>query len=211
LRRNRSCLARRLDTDPKHLVSFRALTWTESNCPPAFSSLPDGIRGLALALANAELDAGRHPDRALSFGIAKAMALDAAELGADATGLYIRAEGNRWVIFSDTGSDCYTFDDYEDALHRGSELARARMLPLLVMTSDGGVIEKYDVTPDHGHRLMRLQPGSDGSILHGPFEHEVFPTKKEGLAVARARAQELGLDLVVHRRDGTVQERRTFA
>ncbi|MFO0749526.1 MAG: DUF2188 domain-containing protein [Myxococcota bacterium] len=187
-------------------------TWTEAHCPPAFMSLPDDIRGLALDFANAELEAGRHPDRALSFGIAKAFAIDTDDLGADATGFYIQAEDDRWVIFSDASDDRYTFDNYEDALRRGSELARARKLSLVVMTSDGGVIEKYELSGDDGAPALHLQPGSEGWILRGgEGGREVYPTKKEGLVNARERAKELGIDLVVHYRDGSVQARKAYA
>jgi hypothetical protein len=191
-------------------VVMSTLTWTEANCPPAITSLPKGLRAVALAYVNAEIEAGRHPDRALSYGIAKAFANDGDDLGPDATGLFIQAEGDRWVIFSDASEDRYTFDDYEDALRRGGELARARKLPLLVMSSDGGILEKYEFSEDGGAGLQ-VRPTASGWLVLGPEGRAEYATKKDALADARVWAREFGVDLVVHYRDGTVQARTSYA
>ena len=186
-------------------------TWDETNCPPAIASLDPAIRGLALNYANAEITAGRHPDRALSFGIAKALATDESDLGADASGLYVQSADGKWVIFSDASDDRYDFDSYEDALRRATEIAHARSLPILVLTSDGGVVEKWEVAPNsHGDVALHLQPGAGGWIVRGPASQSVFPTKKAGLSAARDQARGLGADLIVHYRDGSVQERHNF-
>jgi hypothetical protein len=120
-------------------------TWDEANCPPAIASLPDDIQDEALTFANRAREAGRHPDRAISFGIAKALAARGAVLGEHPTTIYVIGEcTHRWVITSDDSDVHYTFDEYEDALRRGQELARARGLPMVALSSKGGVLERYD-------------------------------------------------------------------
>jgi hypothetical protein len=183
-------------------------TWDETNWPPAIASLDPAIRNLALAYANEELAAGRHPDRALSFAISKARA-DQDELGAGATGIYVRANEGKWAIFSDASDAFYTFDDYEDALRRGGEIARSRGLPLLVASSDGAILEQRE--PTFAGQALHLEPGEGGWIVRGPGGVASYTNKKDGMDAARDMARELGADLIVHRRDGSVQERRHYA
>lgn len=187
--------------------------WTTENCPPAIQSLPAKVRGLALDYANTELAEGRHPDRAISYGIARAFSLDASELGANASALYIHGEGGRWTLVSDKsdGDEGYTFDGYEDALRRGSELARSRALPLVVLSEEGAVLEKWEVTPESGGPVFHVQPSVNGWVVRGPDGHKEFPTKKAGLEDARARASEAHADLVVHYQDGSVQSRQSHS
>lgn len=189
-----------------------SLTWTETDCPPAIASLPDAIRGAALSFANAELEAGRNPERALSFGIARAMATDDDALGAAATGIFIQPTATAWVIFSDAGEERYTFVDYEDALRRGGEIARTRRLPLVVVNSEGGVIESWEFSGKGGDTALHLQPGADGVwFVRGPDGLAEFPSRKQGFEAARERARALDVDLVIHFRGGEVERRTRFA
>jgi len=187
-------------------------TWTEADCPPAFASLPDPVRGHALAYANTELEAGRNPERALSFGIARALATDDDALGADATGIFIQPGNNAWVIFSDAGEERYTFVDYEDALRRGGEIARARHLPLVVVNLEGGVIESWEFSEKGGDSALHLQPGADGRwFVRGPDGLSESPTRKHAFEAARERAKALDVDLIIHFRGGAVERRTHFA
>ena len=186
-------------------------TWNETTCPPAIRTLPDDVRDAALDFANAELRAGRHPDRAVSFGIARAFSLDEDELGRDAARFIVQCEGEQWVLCSDASDERYVFDDYEEALRRGSELARARQLPLFVFGAEGSLIGSYELDGQGGSDMIHLVPGKSGWVIRGPEGPKVFETKKEGLTSARAMAKELGLDLVVHYQDGSVQEHLSYA
>ncbi|MCB9732601.1 MAG: DUF2188 domain-containing protein [Deltaproteobacteria bacterium] len=183
--------------------------WTLENCPPAITSLPSKVRGLALDYANTELKEGRHPDRAISYGIARAFALDESELGKNATALYVHGEDGQWTLISDKTDKekGYTFDNYEDALRRGSELARSRSLPLIVLSDEGAVLEKWEVTSDTGGPVFHVQPSLKGWVVRGPDGHKEYGTKKESLEAARKRARKANADLVIHYQDGTIQSR----
>jgi len=185
--------------------------WTTTDCPPAIASLPVAIRRAALRYANAELEGGRNPERALSFGIARAMATDDDVLGEDATGIFMQPTDAAWVIFSDAGEERYTFTDYEDALRRAGEIARARSLPLVVVNGEGGVIESWEFSHTGSDNELHLQPSTDGWLVNGPDGLAEFVTRKEGFVAARKRAKELDVDLVIHHRGGAVERRTRFA
>ncbi|HRE88547.1 MAG TPA: DUF2188 domain-containing protein [Myxococcota bacterium] len=186
-------------------------TWTETSAPPAITTLPEEVREAALGFANAELANGRHPDRAISFGIARALSLDDDKLGRDAERFCVQFEGEQWVLCSDVSEERYAFDSYEEALRRGSELGRARGLPLFVFAADGGLIGSYEFDAEASGDAIHLVPGETGWVVRTPDGPEVFETKKQGLAAARAMARERGSDLIVSYRDGSIEKHLSYA
>ncbi|MEZ4269368.1 MAG: DUF2188 domain-containing protein [Myxococcota bacterium] len=194
------------------------LQWTPDDHPPVFDSLDDAVRTDALERANALLVAGKHPTRALSIGISRAM--DAAEgVRAVCTGTsyYVRAEptGHRWQVAADDAGelDALVFDDFDDAVFRASELAREADSAVYIFGPNGDLLDRYEFFdgPSNQYTLTSCQ---DGWAVRGHGTHpchETFPTKAEALDAARDIVGQHGGTLRIHYQAGGLQREETIA
>jgi len=185
----------------------------DDNCPPAIAALDEAdLRERAVRCANDALDAGRHPIRALSEGIARAFAAAdrAAQVSAEGAAWFVCTDHDGTFVVSreDGAVDELRFDAYEDALFRGSELAREDDTALYVTLEGNGVLGKWEFFDDRpGDNAIHVMPSGDKWVLRTVTEPDIgsFATKREAVRTARERARERELDLVTHYKEGRVQ------
>jgi uncharacterized protein YdaT len=194
------------------------LQWTPDDHPPVFDSLDDAVRTDALERANALLADGKHPTRAMSIGIARAM--DAAE-GVRAvcagTSYYVRAEatGGRWQVAADDAEDfdALVFDQFDDAIFRASELAKEADSAVYVFGADGFLLDRYEFFGGPSDQFS-LTSCRDGWIVRGHGNHpsqDTYRTKSEALVAARHLVSTRGGTLRVHYQDGALQREEKIA
>lgn len=194
------------------------LQWTPEDHPPVFDSLDEAVRVDALERANALLAAGKHPTRALSIGIARAMdAADGVREVCAGTSFYVRPEptGPRWLVAADDAGDfdALLFDDFDDAIFRASELAKEADAAVYIFGREGNLVDRYEFFEGPSNHFA-LTSGHEGWVVRGHGSHpchETFRTKPEALRAARNIVSEHGGTLRVHYQDGSVQREETIA
>jgi hypothetical protein len=194
------------------------LQWTPEDHPPVFDSLEEAVRADALERANALLAAGKHPTRALSIGISRAMdAADGVRAVCPGTSFYIRPEptGHRWQVAADDAGefDVLLFDEFDDAIFRASELAKEADSAVYIFGREGNLMDRYEFF-DGPSTQYTLTSSHEGWVVRGHGSHpchETFRTKSEAMSAARDIVGEHGGTLRVHYQDGALQREETIA
>jgi hypothetical protein len=111
------------------------------------------------------------------------------------------------------------FENKEEAVEYGKELSRSQGTELFVHGRNGRIQEKNSYgrdpyPPCSPSPNVWVSPHPDGWAVkreHSVRVSRVFPTKAEAEQYGRGLAQNEGVQLVVQRKDGTIQEHLTYA